>query len=118
MLWWRARILPTRANDLPAQRRGLPGLLHTRSLLPRLLWEARLVQGDLVAPVGVVDHQKDLQVDHQEVEEVTLEMGFPGVRSPGLGTQFQQPDLRLWALCALRHPPGMLVGNDPVCARG
>ena len=72
----------------------------------------------MVAPVGVVDHQKDLQVDRQEVEEETLGMDSPGVRFPGLGTQFQQPGLRLWALCALRHPPGMLVGNDQVCARG
>ena len=71
-----------------------------------------------MAPVGVVDHQRDLQVDRQEVEEVTLGMDSPGVRSPDLGTQFQQLGLRLWALCALRHPPGMLVGNDQVCARG
>ena len=68
--------------------------------------------------MGVVDHQKDLQVDHQEVEEVTLEMGSPGVRSPDLGIQFQQLGLSLWALCALRHLPGMLVGNDQVFARG
>ena len=94
MLWWRTRKLPTRAKDLLAQRMGLPGLLHTPSHLPRLLWEARLVQEDLVAPVGVVDHQRDLQVDRQEVVEVTLEMGFPGVRSPDLGTQFQQPGLK------------------------
>ena len=118
VLWWRTRKLPTRARDLPAQRMDLPGLLHTPSLLPHLLWEARLVQADMVAPVGVVDHQRDLQVDRQEVVEVTLGMDSPGVRFPGLGTQFQQPDLRLWALCALRHPPGMLVGNDQVCARG
>ena len=71
------------------------GYLHTLSPLPYLLWEARLVQEDLVAPVGVVDHQRDLQVDCQEVEEVTLEMGFPGARSPDLGTQFQQPGLSL-----------------------
>ena len=45
--------------------------------------------------MGVVDHQRDLQVDRQEVEEVTLEMGFPGVRSPDLGIQFQQPGLSL-----------------------
>ena len=112
VLWWETRILPRRARDLPAQRIDLPGLLHTLSPLPHLLWEARLVQVVLVAPVGVVDHQRDLQVDRQEVEEVTLEMGFPGVRSPDLGTQFQQPGLSLWALCALRHPPGILVGND------
>ena len=71
-----------------------------------------------MAPVGVVGHQEDLQEDHQEVMEVTLGMDSPGVRSPDLGTQFQQPGLSLWALCALRHPPGMLVGNDQVCARG
>ena len=79
-------MLPRRARDLPAQRMGLPGLLRTQSLLPRLLWEARLAWVDLVAPVGVVGHQKDLQVDHQEVQEVTLEMDFPGVRFPDLGT--------------------------------
>ena len=116
--WWRTRKLPIRARDLLAQRMDLPGLLHTLSPSPHLLWEARLVQEVMVAPVGVVDHQKDLQVDHQEVEEVTLGMDSPGVRSPDLGTQFQQPGLRLWALCALRHPPGMLVGNDQVFARG
>ena len=118
MLQSRTRKLPTRARDLPAQRMGLPGLLHTLSPLPHLLWEARLVQVVMVAPVGVVDHQEDLQVDHQEVMEVTLEMGFPEVRSPDLGTQFQQPGLSLWAPCALRHPPGILVGNDQVFARG
>ena len=95
MLWWRTRILPRRARDLPAQRMDLPGLLHTLSPLPHLLWEARLVQEDLVAPVGVVDHQEDLQVDHQEVVEVTLGMDSPGVRFPDLGTQFQQPGLSL-----------------------
>ena len=68
--------------------------------------------------MGVVGHQKDLQVDRQEVVEVTLGMDSPGVRSPDLGTQFQQPGLRLWALCALRHPPSMLVGNDQEYARG
>ena len=97
---------------------GLPGRLLTLSPLPHLLWEARLVQEDLVAPVGVVDHQEDLQVDHQEVMEVTLEMDFPEVRFPGLGTQFQQPGLSLWAPCALRHPPGILVSNDQEFARG
>ena len=71
-----------------------------------------------MAPVGVVGHQEDLQVDHQEVVEVTLGMDSPGVRFPGLGTQYQQSGLSLWALCALRHPPGMLVGNDQECARG
>ena len=67
---------------------GLPGLLHTLSPLPHLLWEARLVQVVMVAPVGVVDHQRDLQVDHQEVVEVTLEMGIPGIRSLNRVTQF------------------------------
>ena len=71
-----------------------------------------------MAPVGVVDHQKDLQVDRQEVEEVILGMDSPGVRSPDLGIQFQQPGLSLWAPCALRHPPDMLVGNDQEYARG
>ena len=118
VLWWRTRKLPTRAKDLLAQRMDLPGLLLTPSHLPHLLWEARLGQVVMVAPVGVVGHQMDLQVDRQEVEEVTLEMDFPGVRFPDLGTQFQEPGLKLWALCALRHPPGMLVGNDQVCARG
>ena len=96
----------------------LPRLLHTLSPLPHSLWEAKLVQADLVAPVGVVDHQRDLQVDRQEVVEVTLGMDSPGVRFPGLGTQFQQPDPRLWALCALRHLPDILVGPDQVFARG
>ena len=72
----------------------------------------------MVAPVGVVDHQRDLQVDRQEVVEVTLGMGSPGVRFPGLGTQFQRPGLSLWAPCALRHPPDMLVGKDQVFVRG
>ena len=96
----------------------LPGLLHTLSPLPHLLWEARLVQADLVAPVGVVGHQEDLQEDHMEVMEETLGMGSPGVRSPDLGIQFQQPGLSLWALCALRHLPDILVGPDQVFARG
>ena len=71
-----------------------------------------------MAPVGVVDHLRDLQVDRQEVEKVTLGMDSPGVRSPDLGIQFQQPGLSLWVLCALRHPPGILVGNDQEFARG
>ena len=116
--WWRTRTLPTRANDLPAQRMGLPGRLRTLNPLPHLLWEARPVQEVMVAPVGVVGHQEDLQVDRQEVVEVTLGMGSPGVRSPDLGIQFQQLGLSLWALCALRHPPGILVGNGQVCVRG
>ena len=40
-----------------------------------------MVQVGLVALVGVVDHQ--------EVEEVTMEMDFPGGGSPVMGTQFQ-----------------------------
>ena len=95
MLQSRTKILPRRARDLPAQRMDLPGLLHTLNPLPHLLWEARLVQEDMVAPVGVVDHQEDLQEDHQEVMEVTLGMDSPGVRSPDLETQFQQPGLGL-----------------------
>ena len=71
-----------------------------------------------MAPLGVVDHQRDLQVDRQEVVEVTLGMGSQGVRFPDLGTQFQQLGLSLWALCTLRHPPSILVGNDQVFARG
>ena len=68
--------------------------------------------------MGVVDHRRDLQVDRQEVEEVTLGMGSLGVRFPDSGTQFQQPGLSLWAPCALRHPPDILVGNDQVFVRG
>ena len=72
----------------------------------------------MVAPMGVVDHQEDLQVDRQEVEKVTLGMDSPGVRSPDTGTQFQWPGLSLWVLCALRLPPDILVGNDQECVRG
>ena len=50
--------------------------------------------------MGVVDHQEDLQEDHRGVEEMTLEMTFPGDRSLAIGTRFQQPDLTLWAHCA------------------
>ena len=71
-----------------------------------------------MAPVGVVDHQKDLQEDHREEMEVTRGMDSPGVRSPDTGTQFQEPGLNLWALCTLRHLPDMLVGNDQEYARG
>ena len=88
MLQWRIRTLPRRAKDLLAQWMGLPGHQPFRSHLPHLLWEAQLVRVVLVAPVGVVDHQEDLQEDHQEVEEVTLEMDIPGVRFPHMGTQF------------------------------
>ena len=89
MLLWRIRKLPTRVRGLLVQRMGLPGLLLTPGHLPHLLWEARLVREAMVAPMGVVGHQEDLQVDHQEVVEVTLGMDSPGVRSPDTGTQFQ-----------------------------
>ena len=52
--------------------------------------------------MGVVGHQEDLQEDHRGVEEMTLEMTLPGGRSLVIGTQFQKPDLTLWAYCALR----------------
>ena len=68
--------------------------------------------------MGVGGHQEDLQVDRQEVEEVTLGMDSPRVRFPDLGTQFQQPGLKLWALCVLRHPPDILVGKDQEGVRG
>ena len=71
-----------------------------------------------VAPVGVGNHQEDLQEDHQEVMEATLGMDFPGVRSPDLGTQFQQPGLKLWAHCALRPQLVMLEEPSQGCARG
>ena len=62
----------------------------------------------LVAPVGVVGHQGDLQEDHQGVEEETLGMEFPGDESLHGGNQFQQPDLILWVHCALRPQLDML----------
>ena len=71
-----------------------------------------------VAPVGVVDHQEDLQEDHRGVEVMTLEMMFPGVRSLDTGTQFQQPGLKLWAHCALRPQHVMLVEPSQGCERG
>ena len=37
---------------------------------------------------GVVGHREDLQEDHRGVEEMTLEMIFPGDRSLAIGTQF------------------------------
>ena len=40
-----------------------------------------------VASVAGVDHQEDLQEDHQEVEEATLGMNSPG--EGFLRTQFQ-----------------------------
>ena len=63
---------------------------------------------ELVAPVGVVDHQEDLQEDHRGVEVMTLEMSSLGVGSLVTGTQFQQPGLKLWAHCALRPQLAML----------
>ena len=71
-----------------------------------------------MAPVGVVDHQEDLQEDHRGVEVMTLEMSLPGVRSLGTGTQFQQPGLKLWAHCALRPQLNMLEEPSQECARG
>ena len=71
-----------------------------------------------VAPVGVVDHQEDLQEDHRGVEEMTQEMTLSGVRSLSIGTQFQQPGLKLWAHCALRHQLVMLVEPNQGCERG
>ena len=68
--------------------------------------------------MGVEGHQGDLQEDHQEVEEMTLEMTFPGDRSLAIGTQFQQPDLRLWAHCALRPQHVMLGVPSQECACG
>ena len=68
--------------------------------------------------MGEVDHQEDLQEDHQEVEVMTLEMTGPGVRSLATGTQFQQPDLKLWAYCALRPQLDMLGEPSQGYARG
>ena len=52
------------------------------------------------------------------MEEMTLEMTFPGDRSLVLGTQFQQPDLTLWAHCALRPQHDMLGEPSQGYARG
>ena len=68
--------------------------------------------------VGVVDPQGDLQEDHRGVEEMTLEMTLPGDRSLVIGTQFQKPDLTLWAHCALRPQLNMLGEPSQGCARG
>ena len=68
--------------------------------------------------MGVVDHQEDLQEDHRGVVEMTLEMTLPGDRSLAIGTQFQQPDLRLWAHCALRPQHVMLEEPSQGYARG
>ena len=61
-----------------------------------------------VAPVGVVDHQGDLQEDHRGVVEESLNGGI----------QFQQPGLKLWAHCALRPQHAMLVEPSQEYARG
>ena len=71
-----------------------------------------------MAPVGVVDHQEDLQEDHRGVEVMTQEMTRSGVRSLSIGTQFQQPGLKLWAHCALRPQLVMLEEPSQGCARG
>ena len=68
--------------------------------------------------MGVVDHREDLQEDHRGVEEMTLEMSVPGVRSLGTGTQFPQPGLKLRAHCALRPQHVMLVEPSQGCERG
>ena len=44
--------------------------------------------------------------------------GFSRGQVPRFGDPVPAAALKLWALCALRHPLGMLVGNDQVCARG
>ena len=49
---------------------------------------------------------------------MTLGMDSLGVRSPDMGTQFQQPGLNLWVPYALRHLPDMLVEHDQVCVHG
>ena len=61
-----------------------------------------------VAPVGVVDHQEDLRMDPQGVVEESLNGGI----------QFQQPGLKLWAHCAVRPQPVMLVEPSQGYARG
>ena len=71
-----------------------------------------------VAPVGVEDHQEDLQEAHRGVEVMTLEMTLSGIRSLSTGTQFQQPGLMLWAHCALRPQLVMLEEPSQGCARG
>ena len=94
------------------------GLLYPQNHLPHLLWEAELEQVGWVAPVGVVGHREDLQEDHRGVEEMTLEMTFPGDRPFAIETQFQQPDLSLWAHCALRPQHDMLGESSQGYARG
>ena len=68
--------------------------------------------------MGVVDHQEDLQEDHPGVMEGTLGMDVPGEGFPHGETQFQQPDLSLWAHCALRPQHGMLGEPNPGYAHG
>ena len=77
-----------------------------------------MLEVELVAPVGVVGHQEDLQEDHRGVEEVTLGITLPGDRSLTIGTQFQQPDLNLWVHCALRPQLDMLGVPSQEYARG
>ena len=68
--------------------------------------------------MGVVGHQEDLQEDHREVVEETLRMNSPGDESLAIGTRFQQPDLSLWAHCALRPQLAMLGGPSQEYAHG
>ena len=68
--------------------------------------------------MGEVDHQEDLQVDHPGVTEGTLGMDVPGDGSLHGENQFQLPDLKLWAHCALRPQHGMLGEPSPGFARG
>ena len=114
----RGRLLIQRGSDLQVQRVGHAGQLDAPRLLAHSLWEDSLVQVVWVAPVGVVDHQEDLQEDHRGVEVMTLEMSSPGVRSLDTGTQFQQPGLKLWAHCALRPQLVMLGVPSQGCVRG
>ena len=71
-----------------------------------------------MAPVGVVGHQEDLQEDHRGVEEEILRMNSPGDESLAIGTQSQQPDLILWAHCALRPQLDTLGVPSQGYARG
>ena len=114
----RSRNPIQRGSDRQVQQVGHDGQLDYPKLLARLRWEVCRVQVEWVAPVGVVDHQGDLQEDHRGVVEMTLEMSLPGVRSLVTGTQFQQPDLKLWAHCVLRPQHAMLGVPSPECVRG
>ena len=71
-----------------------------------------------MAPVGEVDHQGDLREDHRGVEVMTLEMISLGDGSHVIGTQVQQPGLKLWAHCALRPQHVMLGVPSQGYARG